>query len=387
MHRTSIVSTTLASLVLASVLLLLPAWANGAEGRATDSLQIHAVLDGRSSADTVDCPPGTPAPNECWLYDASGVVPGLGTATLRFTLVTRVPSPGCEVWSSPDLTLTVATKGRIDLAASNPTCQRGDSPSGSMALAVKSGSGIYAGARGDGTLAANQIEGTTKVRLVWEGSVTVPGLRFDTTAPTMTGLTNRTVEAATAKGQTVSYIVTAADAVDGSVPATCLPRSGSLFKVGRTAVVCSATDSSGNVARGTFTVTVGRTASSAASGTVVLKATLTGAYLHTTSNGTGTATVTVTGTKVCWKLAYRGLDQAGDSGIHIVPPPPPGKHKTSVFPFTASTSTAPGCVARTRWGPADAAWIDRIVADPSHFYVIVATKKYPQGAIGGPLHT
>jgi hypothetical protein len=118
---------------------------------------------------------------------------------------------------------------------------------------------------------------------------------------------------------------------------------------------------------------------------VVLTATLTGKYLHTTSTGSGTTTVTVKPTKVCWKFAYKGLDQAGDSGIHIVPPPAAGTHKTSVFPFTASTSTAPGCASRTAWGATDAKYVDRIAADPSHYYVIVATKKFPQGAIGGVL--
>lgn len=127
-------------------------------------------------------------------------------------------------------------------------------------------------------------------------------------------------------------------------------------------------------------------ASASPAANAVLIATLTGNYLHTTSAGSGSATITLTADKVCWKFAYRGLDKPEDSGIHIVPPPPPGKHKTSVFPFTTATSTAAGCVATTHWGAADAAWVDKIVADPSHFYVIIATKKYPQGAIGGALH-
>ena len=127
-------------------------------------------------------------------------------------------------------------------------------------------------------------------------------------------------------------------------------------------------------------------ASAAPAGNVVLKATLKGKYLRTTSTGSGTAAITFTASKVCWKFTYKGLDQPGDSGIHIVPPPSPGKHKTSVFPFTAATSKAPGCVAKTHWGSHGAAWADKIVADPSHFYVIIATKKYPQGAIGGVLH-
>ena len=114
-----------------------------------------------------------------------------------------------------------------------------------------------------------------------------------------------------------------------------------------------------------------RAAGSAAVGEksdVVLKATLTGKYLHPTSTGTGASTITVEPTQVCWKFAYKGLDQAGDSGIHIVPPPAPGSHKTSVFPFTASTSTAPSCVSRTAWVPNDAKYVDRIAADPSHFF-------------------
>jgi CHRD domain len=118
---------------------------------------------------------------------------------------------------------------------------------------------------------------------------------------------------------------------------------------------------------------------------VVLKATLTGKYLHTTSAGSGTAIITFSAAKVCWKFTFKGLDQPGDSGIHVVPPPPPGKHKTSVFPFTASTSAAPACVSKTKWGASGPGWVDKIVANPSHFYVIIATKKYPQGAIGGPL--
>jgi hypothetical protein len=259
MRGTSIVSRTVAGLALTAVLLLLPAWASGAERRASDSLQIRAVMSGSSSSNAVDCPPGTPNPNECFLYQGEGVVPGLGTTTLRFTLVTNVPSPGCEIWSSPDLTLTVAARGRIDLVASDPTCQRDDSPSGSMRFTVSGGSGVYVGARGDGTLAVNQIEGTTKARLLWDGTITVPGLRFDTTPPTLTGLKNRTVKApAKAKRRLVTYTVTAADTVDGSVPAVCQPRSGSLFKLGRTSVTCAATDTSGNVARGKFTVTVNR---------------------------------------------------------------------------------------------------------------------------------
>jgi hypothetical protein len=125
----------------------------------------------------------------------------------------------------------------------------------------------------------------------------------------------------------------------------------------------------------------------AASGTTVLKATLNGHYLHTTSTGAGTATITITPSQVCWKFAYHGLDTPNISGIHIAPPPAAGKHKTSVFPFTATTSEARQCEAPTKWGGANGPkWLAKIEANPGRFYVIIGTTKYPQGAIGGILH-
>ena len=120
--------------------------------------------------------------------------------------------------------------------------------------------------------------------------------------------------------------------------------------------------------------------------TTVLKATLTGGYLHTTSTGAGTATITITPAQVCWKFAYHGLDTPNVSGIHIAPPPAAGKHKTSVFPFTATTSEVRGCELPTKWGGANGPkWLAKIEADPGRFYVIIGTTKYPQGAIGGVL--
>ena len=102
--------------------------------------------------------------------------------------------------------------------------------------------------------------------------------------------------------------------------------------------------------------------------------------------GTGTATITFKGAKVCWKFSYQRLDTPSDSGIRLLPPPAdPSRHKTSVFPLTAATSTAPGCVPSDKWGPLSAGWAAKIAAQPTRFYVSIATKKYPRGAIAGPL--
>jgi len=123
----------------------------------------------------------------------------------------------------------------------------------------------------------------------------------------------------------------------------------------------------------------------AQSATTVLKATLTGKYLHTTATGAGTATITIAPSKICWKFSYSGLHKPNDSGIHIAPPPAAGTHKKSVFPFTATTSQTHQCVSPTKWGPSGPAWMTKITTHPGRFYVIIATAKYPQGAIGGLL--
>src|SRR5690606_10438747 len=54
----------------------------------------------------------------------------------------------------------------------------------------------------------------------------------------------------------VTFSATAQDAVDGPVAVTCAPRSGSWFPLGDTLVECEATDTAGNRAEGSFTVTV-----------------------------------------------------------------------------------------------------------------------------------
>ena len=85
------------------------------------------------------------------------------------------------------------------------------------------------------------------------------GHTFDLTPPTLSGLVNKTVRArAGVKRVRVKFRVTARDPQNGSVPVRCKPGSGSRFKVGRTVVKCTATDTSANTATGTFKVVVKR---------------------------------------------------------------------------------------------------------------------------------
>ncbi|MFL6247755.1 MAG: HYR domain-containing protein, partial [Thermoanaerobaculia bacterium] len=60
----------------------------------------------------------------------------------------------------------------------------------------------------------------------------------------------------TSESSVVTYTASAQDLVDGSVLVTCNPASGSTFVEGTTLVQCSASDTRGNSASGSFNVTV-----------------------------------------------------------------------------------------------------------------------------------
>jgi hypothetical protein len=79
----------------------------------------------------------------------------------------------------------------------------------------------------------------------------------DTTAPTLSLPANITAEATSPSGAVVTFTATSTDIVDGSVPVTCTPPSGSTFANETTTTVqCTATDAHNNTASGSFTVSV-----------------------------------------------------------------------------------------------------------------------------------
>ena len=79
---------------------------------------------------------------------------------------------------------------------------------------------------------------------------------LDKTPPVLSLPPDVSVDATGPDGATVSYTATATDAVDGAVPVTCSPPSGSTFPIGDTTVECTASDAAGNVASGSFVVHV-----------------------------------------------------------------------------------------------------------------------------------
>ena len=85
---------------------------------------------------------------------------------------------------------------------------------------------------------------------------TIPVHVVDTTPPTMTTSGDMTVEATQDFGTNVDFTATATDLVDGATDVTCLPHHYTLFPLGSTQVVCTSTDSHGNTASASLTITV-----------------------------------------------------------------------------------------------------------------------------------
>jgi probable HAF family extracellular repeat protein len=78
----------------------------------------------------------------------------------------------------------------------------------------------------------------------------------DTLPPVLHLPANMTVPAFNAEGAYVYYVATATDDVDYNPIVSCVPPSASLFPVGTTTVLCTATDNTGKSSSASFTVTV-----------------------------------------------------------------------------------------------------------------------------------
>ena len=222
-------------------------------GAAMGSLTFEAALAMRSTPGP--CPPGSPPDADlCAARTGGGAVRGLGEVSETYTFF--VQEGDCDRVFETTVRLEVAGKGELQLAVDQ---YRGECIESALnlsrAFTITGGSGIYAGASGGGTVNHRASVGSD----TWTGTLNVPGLEFDLTPPTLSGAVNKKVRARKgSKRVRVTYRVTASDAVDGSVPVSCQPRSGSRFKIGRTFVKCSATDTSANATAGRFRVTVKR---------------------------------------------------------------------------------------------------------------------------------
>ena len=115
-----------------------------------------------------------------------------------------------------------------------------------------------------GTLVFPRVAGTPQQPATTAGGATTTSSRVtlpapdpkDTTPPVLRLPSDLVVEATSAQGARVAFAASAVDRVDGAVPVTCTPASGSTFPLGVTPVACSAVDRAGFAAGDGFVVTV-----------------------------------------------------------------------------------------------------------------------------------
>jgi HYR domain len=239
--------------------------ATGGPERAAGTLNMRGTIPFVSTPS--ECPPGVDGQFVvCHTRTGTGLIGGLGRVTETYIFMPDPrPCPNVAWTILPyEVRLSVVGKGELELAVGGiDLCiaAPGVPRASPQWFTVKAGTGIYAGASGSGTI--TRTAGLPAARVLgedtWTATLVVPGLEFNVTPPTITGANSRTVRVSRkATGARVSYQVRATDDVDGAVPVSCRPASGSRFKVGRKRVTCEAADGSGNLATASFTVTVAR---------------------------------------------------------------------------------------------------------------------------------
>jgi hypothetical protein len=172
-------------------------------------------------------------------YDAAGTrIHGPVTFTVE-----AEPGSGPPILGLPESVMAEADSDRgalVEYTATAVSAATGDPVD--VTCAPASGSRFLLGATSV-SCSATDAGGTTN------GSFVV--LVTDTTPPVLTVPDN--IES---DNPVVTFTATAVDNLDGAVPVTCSPASGSTFPTGTTTVRCAATDSHFNVAIGFFTVHV-----------------------------------------------------------------------------------------------------------------------------------
>jgi HYR domain len=259
--RQLLVAVTAVSSLVATTAAAAPAGSDATAG----TLTVNASLALSSRIGACTPPEGATA---CAARTIQGPFPGLGQVSGRYEFYVYEGPPCADGYGKAlayQIRFTVAGKGEIHVAVAEAAeCVPEDAiRTQTQMFTVTGGTGMYVGASGSGTLERTLGRETPTGRHgreSWKGTLVVPGIEvFDVTPPMLSGAVAMTVRAA--RGATrapVTYAVTARDDVDGAVPVSCRPRSGSRFRIGRTRVTCSATDTSGNTATAMFTVTVKR---------------------------------------------------------------------------------------------------------------------------------
>lgn len=232
-------------------------WAE--ESNSTTTFPLVAVPSGGTATADIEASPATAA------FDGD-------TSTAWQTAGTPV---GTVTYRLPDGTAVMVTRYAVTSAADQPAADPRDwrfegSYDGINWVMLDTRSGQTFDARGQTRnygfastvafkfyrLAVTANQGDATMLQIAELSLSAPDVVPDTTGPVITTPGNLTVAGATAAGATVSFDVSAVDAVSGNVAATASPPSGSLFPIGQTTVIVTASDAAGNVSTTSFVITV-----------------------------------------------------------------------------------------------------------------------------------
>ncbi len=198
----------------------------------------------------VECVPSSPAlfsldettPVTCQATDGAG---NTASATFNVTVRDTTPPTLCPL---PDLRVLAAGPGGG--VVSFATCAS-DLVDGSDPVACDHASGSFFPV-GKTRVTCNATDSHGNASPAASFTVDVG----DSTPPVLKLPATIQVAAASRLGTRVSYTVTATDDTDPHPVVSCAPASGGVFPLGDTQVSCSATDASGNVAKGSFLVRV-----------------------------------------------------------------------------------------------------------------------------------
>ena len=179
----------------------------------------------------------------CWGNNSSGQAPALEPGTFS-----KVSSGGSS--SIVEHTCGILTNGTVACWGSNSAGQAPPLVAGTFSQ-VSSGGLHTCAIQSDGTPVCWGDNSLNQVTLPPGGL----GPPADTTPPVITTPGNITAEATGPTGAVVTYAVSATDP-DDAATVSCAPGSGSTFPLGPTTVACTATDTHGNTANASFTITV-----------------------------------------------------------------------------------------------------------------------------------
>ena len=292
---------------------------------------------------SLDLPPGTyplgAAVDDPSYYNSTSTIADAITVTRQPSLISLAPTSGSLPTGDTSYTATLCATG-------GTTCDSTTAPisdrtvvfelSGPVTRTVAEQTTAYGQARFD---AYGLPPGSYTLTAYFEGAIPGVGTLTDsyygpaapavatfatttsyTTAPTLHLPANISVSAGTNPGTVVSYVVSATDPIDPRPQVVCTPGSVAFFAVGTTTVHCTATDTAGNSATGSFTVTVlGASATVTVSGTQQYGAapTFHGVSGQLALSGTLTCTTLSNGTAIRPTLAVGSyqINPASCSGL------------------------------------------------------------------------